>query len=302
MAVPDYQSMMTPLMLVLSNGQHWAWRDAKEAVAEHLGLTDDDRAEMLPSGRQAKFDNRVGWAATYLGQAGLLERPSRGVMCITRRGLEVASTAEHEIRTVDLRQFPEFAEFQKRNRQPSAADPVDKHVSEQTPEELLESGYQALRSELTLQVLERVAVVSPRFFEQLVVRLLVKMGYGGSLSDAGQAVGRSGDDGIDGIIKEDKLGLDVVYIQAKRWANTVGRPDIQAFAGSLMGQGASKGVFITTSKFSNEARDYVRRIDKRIVLIDGEHLAELMIDHGVGVSESATYVVNRLDEDFFSEE
>jgi restriction system protein len=230
-----------------------------------------------------------------------MERPARGVLRITDRGRAALNAVPGSIDNAYLRQFPEFLEFKSRTRA-SGSSASESNAEGHTPEELIEAGYLALRSELAQHVQERIAQVSPRFFEQMVVRLLVKMGYGGSLADAGQAVGRSGDDGIDGIIKEDKLGLDVVYLQAKRWANTVGRPEIQAFAGSLMGQSASKGVFITTSRFSNEARDYVRRIDKRIVLIDGEQLAELMIDHGVGVSEAATYVINRLDEDFFAEE
>jgi restriction system protein len=302
MTVPDYQSMMAPLLQVLADGGERRWADVKDTAATKLAVNDVEREELLPSGRQSTFDNRIGWAATYLSQAGLIERPARGVLRITVRGLEALSSAGGAIDNAYLRRFPEFLEFKSRTHASTLPTSENADASEQTPEELIAAGYLALRADLTEQVRDRVAQVSPRFFEQLVVRLLVKMGYGGSLADAGQAVGRSGDDGVDGIIKEDKLGLDVVYLQAKRWTNTVGRPEIQAFAGSLMGQGASKGVFITTSRFSSEARDYVRRIDKRIVLIDGELLAELMIDHGVGVSEAATYVVNRLDEDFFAEE
>jgi restriction system protein len=302
MTVPDYQSMMAPLLAVLADGGERRWADVKDIAATKLAVTDVEREELLPSGRQSTFDNRIGWAATYLSQAGLIERPARGVLRITARGLETLSSAGGAIDNAYLRRFPEFLEFKSRTHVSASPTAGNADTDEQTPEDLIEAGYLALRSDLTQQLRDRVAHVSPRFFEQLVVRLLVKMGYGGSLADAGQAVGRSGDDGVDGIIKEDKLGLDVVYLQAKRWTNTVGRPEIQAFAGSLMGQGASKGVFITTSRFSSEARDYVRRIDKRIVLIDGELLAELMIDHGVGVSEAATYVVNRLDEDFFAEE
>jgi restriction system protein len=302
MTVPDYQSMMTPLLQVLADGADWRWAAVKDALATATGVSEADRAELLPSGRQATFDNRAGWAATYLSQAGLVERPARGIVRITERGRDTLASHVGPIDNTLLKQFPEFLEFKNRSHTEVTPSSADEDVSGQTPEELIESGYQSLRSDLAQQMMERVGAVSPRFFEQLVVKLLVAMGYGGSLADAGQAVGRSGDDGIDGIIKEDKLGLDVVYIQAKRWANNVGRPEIQAFAGSLMGQGATKGVFITTSRFSAEARDYVRRIATRIVLIDGVQLAELMIDHGVGVTETATYVVNRLDEDFFAEE
>lgn len=302
MTVPDYQSMMTPLLKALRDGGDWKWSAVKDGLATAVGVSEADRVELLPSGRQATFDNRAGWAATYLSQAGLIERPGRGILRITQRGQEALASEAVRIDNAYLRQFPEFLVFKSRTHTQAASSSTSEDASDQTPEELIESGYQSLRSELVQQMMDRVGVVSPRFFEQLVVKLLVSMGYGGSLADAGQAVGRSGDDGIDGIIKEDKLGLDVVYIQAKRWTNNVGRPEIQAFAGSLMGQGASKGVFITTSRFSAEARGYVRRIDKRIVLIDGEQLAELMIDHGVGVTEAATYVVNRLDEDFFLEE
>lgn len=302
MAVPDYQSMMSPLLKSLGDGGDRRWIDVKDALATAAGVSEADRAELLPSGRQATFDNRAGWAATYLSQAGLVERPARGILRITKRGQDTLASHAGPINNAFLKQFPEFLEFKNRSHTQAEPSSAGEDASDQTPEELIENGYQSLRSDLAQLMMERVGAVSPRFFEQLVVKLLVTMGYGGSLADAGQAVGRSGDDGIDGIIKEDKLGLDVVYIQAKRWANNVGRPEIQAFAGSLMGQGASKGVFITTSRFSAEARDYVRRIDKRIVLIDGEQLAELMIDHGVGVTEAATYVVNRLDEDFFIEE
>lgn len=301
MSVPDYQSMMTPLLNLLADGREWKWSQAKEEAASQFGLSEEQRSEMLPSGRQTIFDNRIGWAATYLSQAGLVERPARGFLRITQRGRQSLDSGSR-VDTAYLRQFPEFEAFRSRAKERKTDEQDAALTPDRTPEELIETGYQVMRTELAQEVLDRLATVSPRFFEQLVVRLLVRMGYGGSLADAGQAVGRSGDDGIDGIIKEDKLGLDVVYIQAKRWSNTVGRPEIQAFAGSLMGQGAGKGVFITTSKFSADAVDYVRRIDKRIVLIDGEHLAELMIDYGIGVAETATYSICRLDEDFFSDE
>jgi len=303
MAVPDYQSLMLPLLKITGDRQEHGLGEVIDTLALQFELTDADRQEILPSGRQGKFDNRVGWARTYLKKAGLVESTGRAKFRITDRGLEVLRTNLVGINNKFLRQYPEFLEFQ------SASRPSNKHDDEeeaeepsQTPEEILESSYQDLRHNLALELLERVKNSLPRFFENLVVDLLVAMGYGGSKADAGQAVGRSGDDGIDGIIKEDKLGLDVVYVQAKKWEGTVGRPVVQAFAGSLEGQRARKGVLITTSQFSQDARDYVTRIEKKIVLIDGEQLAQLMIDHNIGVAEVASYVVKKADLDYFGEE
>ena len=297
MAVPNFQSLMLPLLRIASDGQEYRLSKVIDTLALQFRLTDDDRRELLPSGMQAKFDNRVGWARTYLKKAGLLESTGRGRFRITERGLEVLRSNPADINTKFLRQFPEFVEFQKGKKQAKQEEEPD-----QTPEEILESSYQNLRRDLAQELLERIMNCSPRFFEKLVVDLLVAMGYGGSRKDAGQAVGQSGDGGIDGIIKEDKLGLDVVYIQAKKWEGTVGRPIVQTFAGSLEGQRARKGVLITTSQFSQGARDYVKRIEKKIVLIDGELLAELMIDHGIGVAEVASYTVKKADLDYFGEE
>jgi restriction system protein len=303
MAVPDYQSLMLPLLKITGDQQEHGLGEVIDTLALQFELTDADRQEILPSGRQGKFDNRVGWARTYLKKAGLIESTGRARFCITDCGLEVLRSNLVGINTKFLRQYPEFLEFQTTSRQSNKRD--DEEEAEepgQTPEEILESSYQGLRHDLAQELLERVKNSLPRFFENLVVDLLVAMGYGGSKADAGQAVGRSGDGGIDGIIKEDKLGLDVVYIQAKRWEGTVGRPVVQAFAGSLEGQRARKGVLITTSQFSQDARDYVTRIEKKIVLIDGEQLAQLMIDHNIGVAEVASYVVKRADLDYFGEE
>lgn len=296
MSVPDYQSIMLPLLTIAGDGQEHSLREVIEALASQFSLTTDDRKELLPSGRQAKFDNRVGWARTYLKKAGLLESPGRGTFRITERGVEVLQSDLPQISAKFLRQFPEFVEFQKGKKASDKGEEAD-----QTPEEVLESSYQGLRSDLAQDLLQRVLACSPQSFESLVVDLLVAMGYGGSRKDAGEAVGQSGDAGIDGMIKEDRLGLDVVYIQAKRWKDTVGRPVVQTFAGSLEGQRASKGVLITTSSFSEAAQDYVERIQKKIVLIDGEELAGLMIDHGIGVSNVTTYTVKQLDTDYFSE-
>jgi restriction system protein len=306
MPIPDYQSMMLPLLQLAATdpSREFALQEAVNALAQSFRVTEEERRELLPSGRQATFTNRVGWASTYLRKAGLLESTRRGYFKISRRGLEVLSQKPSAINVAFLRQFPEFVEFQAtRSESRDNGREAIEVVNLRTPEESLEIEYQKIRENLASQLLERIKQASPAFFERLVVELLVKMGYGGSRSDAGKAVGRSGDGGIDGIIKEDKLGLDVIYIQAKRWdENTVGRRDVQQFAGALQGQRASKGIFLTTSRFTSEAQDYVSKIGSKIVLIDGEQLAQLMIDHNVGVSPSTAYEIKRIDSDYFTEE
>lgn len=303
MAVPDYQKLMEPLLRIASDGKEHSFGETVESLAKHFKLSEDERKELLPSGMQAKFENRLGWAITYLSKAGLLERTGRGRFRITEKGSKVLIRDPTEINTKFLRQFQEFTEFQKTSR-PSIRkdeDAIDEDI-EQTPYEALEASYQGLRRALAQELLDRARKCSPRFFEKLVVDLLVAIGYGGSRKDAGQAIGRCGDDGIDGIIKEDKLGLDVVYIQAKRWEATVGRPTVQEFAGSLEGHRARKGVLITTSKFSRDAKEYIERIEKKIVLLDGEQLTQLMIDHGIGVADVVNYSVKKVDSDYFGEE
>jgi len=292
---------MLPLLELLADGEEHTSSELVEALALRFGLTDDERNELLPSGKQERFLNRASWARSYLKRALLIENTGRGRVRIAPRGIEALQARPERVDIKYLKQFPEFA-LRQNNRQPedAAVDDADEVV--QTPEEMLEAGYQSLRRELARDLLQRVKSVSPRFFERLVVDLLVAMGYGGSRKDAGQAVGQSGDGGIDGIIKEDRLGLDVVYVQAKRWDGTVGRPVVQAFAGSLEGQRARKGVLITTSQFSQDARDYVSRIEKKIVLIDGEQLAQLMIDYGIGVAEVVSYTVKRIDADYFDQD
>ena len=303
MAVPDFQSFMLPLLKAVSDGKEYNLSEVVDKLAEQFQLSNEDKKELLPSGRKTRVDDRAGWAQTYLRKAGLLERTGRGKFRVTERGLDVLKSNPDKINIKFLRQYPEFVEFQNLSRQSAKPDAeAENEILDETPEETLESGYQNLRRNLAQELLDRVKKCSPRFFESLVVDLLVAMGYGGSRKDAGQAVGQSGDGGVDGIIKEDRLGLDVVYIQAKRWEGTVGRPAVQAFAGSLEGQRARKGVLITTSQFSQDAKDYVSRIEKKIVLIDGEQLAQLMIDHGIGVAEVATYTVKKMDLDYFGEE
>ena len=307
MAIPDFQSLMLPLLEYMGDEQEHLSSEIGENLSDLFGLTDEERQNLLPSGRQTTMKNRVAWALSYLRQAALLENISRGRYRITRRGLELLHSRPQKINIAFLEQFPEFIEFRTRGRNlengiiTQNSEPIVTETK-QTPEELLDISYQQLRDTLAQEILDRVKQCSPRFFETLVVDLLLAMGYGGSRRDAGQAIGRSGDGGIDGVINEDRLGLDTVYIQAKRWENVVGRPQIQAFAGSLDGERANKGVFITTSSFSADAQEYVRRIQKKIVLIDGKTLAQYMIDFGVGVNEVVHYVVKKIDNDYFSEE
>lgn len=296
---------MLPLLQLLYERGEMTTSAYCDSMADHFELTEEDRAKLLPSGRQPIYKNRVTWAGTYLVKAGLLERPRRGHIKITPRGREALASNPSRIDNSYLMQFPEFEAFQRPRAAipevPSAAQESDEEDKLPPDEQLLQS-YRRLRRSVSQDLLDRIKAAPPEFFEQLVVDLLVRMGYGGSHEDAGQAIGKSGDGGIDGIIKEDRLGLDFVYIQAKRWEGIVGRPQIQGFAGSLEGQRARKGVFITTSGFSSQARDYVNLIEKRIVLVDGEELAELMLDYGVGVSEVASYTVQRIDLDYFGEE
>ncbi|MEO8606928.1 MAG: restriction endonuclease [Chloroflexota bacterium] len=301
MTVPDYQTLMLPVLQVAGDGQEHTIGETIEIIAVNFSLTDEDRKELLPSGTQFRFDNRVHWARSYLKQAALLESTGRGKFRITPRGLEVLENNLVYINVKFLNQFPEFQEFKSRTSR-SEVPEVTEEESVHTPEEILEESYQSLRDELAQELINRVMLCSPRFFERLVVDLLVAMGYGGSRKDAGERIGQSGDGGVDGIIKEDRLGLDVVYIQAKRWEGTVGRPVVQGFAGSLEGFRARKGVLITTSLFSKDAKDYVERIEKKIVLIDGEQLAQYMIDYGIGVAEVATYIVKKADLDYFGED
>lgn len=303
MAVPDFQSLMMPLLRVARDGQGHSLAEARDVLAAEFKLSDTDREEPLPSGRQSKFSNRVAWAKSYLQQAGLLVSPRRGHFQISARGCDVLKSAPARIDIRFLEQYPEFVEF--RNPKGNVVDVPSQVRSAQpepeTPEEALEAAHLKIRIGLASELLSRVKAASPQFFERLVVELLLKMGYGGSRRDAGQAIGRSGDEGIDGVISEDRLGLDVVYLQAKKWDGTVGRPEIQRFVGALHGKRAKKGVFITTATFSGEAAAYVDHIDPKVVLIDGRRLAELMIDFDLAVNTSATYSVKRLDSDYFDE-
>ena len=301
MPVPDYQSLMLPVLQAVSDGKVHSTSDIYAGVATAEGLSEDDLAELVPSGSQTTFVNRATWAVVYLTKAGLLKRPKRAHYEITERGREAIASGLDRITVKYLGQYPEFVAFKKLThpKKASAGTGGSTDDSDLTPSDMIEAGYETLRAELGLLLIEQVMACSPAFFERLVVDLLVAMGYGGSRADAGKAVGKSGDGGIDGIIKEDRLGLDAVYIQAKRWENVVGSDRVMAFADSLEGVKASKGVIITTSHFSPAAYAYVEKIGKRIVLIDGPRLAELMMDHGIGVTEEATYSVKKLDGDYF---
>jgi len=309
MAVPDYQSLMLPLLKYSGTYNcEVTTNEAIEVLAQELNLTEEDLREMLPSGTQSTFGNRVGWAATYMKKAGLLEPTRRGYYQITERGRELLAKQPKVINVKLLEKYPEFLEFKKlkgtraRNGERITETISMPDISAVTPSEALEAAYENLRDELADELLAKLKATSPAFFERVVVELLVKMGYGGSRSDAGRAIGKSGDGGIDGIIKEDKLGLDVVYIQAKRWDNTpVGRPDVMQFAGALQAQRANKGIFITTSRFTEDARSYVSQIGSKIVLIDGEQLTSLMIENDVGVSTVSLYPVKKIDSDYFDE-
>jgi restriction system protein len=302
MAVPGFQQFMLPLLRLAGDSNPHTLGEAREALARLLNLAEDDLRERVPSGQQTKVHNRISWAATYLKKAKLLEAAGRGKIRITPLGLTVLKQPPLIINIAYLEQFDGFNDFKYSEKEqavasgdtPSAAADV-----EETPDDTLERSYLALRKQLAEDLLDRARHAPPAFFEELVVDLLVAMGYGGSRGDAGKAVGQSGDGGIDGIIKEDRLGLDAVYVQAKRWDSPVGRPVVQGFAGSLEGVRARKGVLITTSYFAADAKEYVKVIEKRIVLIDGEQLAQYMIDFGIGVAEKKAYVVKRVDEDYF---
>ncbi len=301
MPLPGFQDVMTPILNVLADGEPRRLRDVVAPVAQHFKLTGAELQAKIPSGRKTIIYDRIGWACTYLRKAGLLTSPKRGVVAIADRGREMMAKHPNRVDVRLLRQFPEFRQFHEGEGEEDS--PAAGEAKEPlTPHEGLEDAYRHLRRAIEDELLDHLQAATAQFFERTVVELLVRMGYGGSLEDAGRAVGQSHDGGIDGIIKEDRLGLDAIYIQAKKWTNTVGRPEVQKFVGALQGQRARKGVFITTGTFSGEAHEYVRTIDAKVVLMDGAELARLMFDHGVGVSTVGTYEVKRIDNDFFAEE
>jgi restriction system protein len=302
MAIPAFNDYLLPVLRQTSDGLEHTIAELVEAMAKHFNLSDADVGEMLPSGTQARHQNRVYWARTYLAKAGLLDATGRGRFKITPRGQDLLAKKPSKIDRTMLVQFPEFKAFSQQGGSTQPATSVAQPEETETPEERLETNYQALRSELAERLLAQVMKSTPVFFERLVIDVLVAMGYGGSRADAGKAVGQSGDGGVDGIIKEDRLGLDIVYIQAKRWDNAVGSPAVRDFVGSLVGHSASKGVLMATSRFSKDAIEYAKKIPQKVVLIDGAQLAELMMDFGVGVITANTYTVKKLNLDYFGED
>jgi len=306
--IPDYQSLMLPVLRLAATGESRV-ADVAERIADDLRLSQEERDELLPSGRQRLLHNRIHWAKFYMSKAGLISSPTRGRFVATDKGKALLAKSPERIDVALLMQEPEFREFYK-NESTAAqevgipAKTTQDTSARTTPEEQIDAAYVSLQAALRDELLQRIVSNSPTFFEQLIVALLVGMGYGGSHKDAATQLGRSGDGGVDGIINEDRLGLDRIYIQAKRYApgNPVGRPDVNGFVGSLVGLGATKGVFVTTSTFSQPARDYVKHLSQRVILIDGQELADLMIEHGVGVRSYRTVEFKRLDEDFFGEE
>lgn len=303
MSIPDFQSVMLPLLKLNGDEKEHSLKDATKILAKEFDLSESELAELIPSARKPRFYDRVAWAATYLRKAGLLEAPRRGWFQVTKRGLEVLKKPPEKITVNFLEQFDEFVQFRERREKTVENHEASENGGEpQTPEEAIELAYSRIRQSLADEILQTVKNCSPSFFETLVIDVLVKMGYGGTRKDAGKAIGKSGDGGIDGIINEDRLGLDVIYIQAKKWENPVGRPEIQKFAGALQGQRAKKGIFITTSTFTKEAQEFASRIESKITLIDGETLSQLMIDYNVGVNLVASYELKRIDSDYFIEE
>ena len=303
MAIPDYQTLMLPLLQLASDGGVHSKQEAVEKLTQKFSLSSEEKSELLPSGTQTIIYNRVGWAQTYMKKAGLLASPKRGHFQITDRGKELLKEKPQKVGVKLLSRYEEFSDFKSIHRtkddETLEAAVVDDFA---TPEEAIEYGYQKVVATLSEELLSKVKECTPSFFERLVVDLLVSMGYGGSRKEAGEVLGKSGDGGIDGIIKEDKLGLDIIYIQAKRWDNVVGRPEIQKFAGALLGQKARKGIFITTSSFTKEAAGYAKGLETKVILVDGSNLARLMIDHDLGVSTTASYQVKRVDSDYFVED
>jgi restriction system protein len=296
MTIPDYKTIMLPFLQKLGDNKSYPLQRIMQELANHFQLTEEERAQLTPNGKQRIFINRCYWAKKYLSEAGLVESANRGLVNITPEGIKLLQENPDFISVKRLEQYDSFQAYKGRSRSSEISIPSDET---HTPEEIIDSVYNELRRVLISDLIEKILNCSPRFFEDLVLDVLVTMGYGGSHNDATQSVGRTGDGGIDGIIKEDKLGLDAIYLQAKRWKGSVGRPEIQSFAGALDGVRAKKGIFITTSSFTQDAKNYVKGIEKKIVLIDGEQLASFMIEYNVGVSPVMTYILKKIDTDYF---
>lgn len=305
--IPDFQSIMLPLLTILNDGNEHALKDIISEISNQFQLTDEERIQLLPSANQNIISNRVGWARTYLKKANLLETPKRGILKITEDGTNILSQNLARIDVKFLETLPKFQEWRESyENKESALEKISggnqiEIQTGRTPEELLDYSYTQLKEELASELIDKIKSCSPAFFELLVIDLLIKMGYGGSKREAGEVIGKSGDGGIDGIIKEDKLGLDTIYVQAKRWENPITIHQVRDFAGSLLSKKAKKGIFITTSTYPSSAKEFVASIEPKIVLIDGNELANLMIEFKVGVSVKKVYEVQRLDSDYFEE-
>lgn len=302
MAIPTYEQLMLPLLEILRTEIIYTNNECIDILSRKLNITEEELREFLPSGKKLVFYDRVNWAKTYMKKAGLVESPKRGEIKITKLGLNLLKENPRELKSKDLLRYSSFNDFI--NSHKKSDDNREILLNERTPSEDMAVAFQNLKTSLADEILEKIKSCSFEFFEKLVIELLIKMGYGGSREEAGRATKKTGDEGIDGIINEDRLGLDSIYIQAKRWKDTVvGRPEIQKFSGALDTPGASKGIFITTSTFSKEAREYVKAINtKNIVLIDGVQLAQYMIEFNVGVSTEIIYEVKKIDTDYFIEE
>lgn len=303
--IPDFQTIMLPVLQILRDKKEHTLQELIAKISDEFKLSEEERKELLPSGNQAIVNNRVGWARTYLKKAGLLASPQRATFVITKKGLEVLESKPEKINIAFLKKMPKFKEwredYKSKNKDDDDTIEETEQESGKTPLELLDYSFQKLTNELSLELIDTVKNCSPIFFENLVIDLLVNMGYGGSKREAGKAIGKSGDGGIDGIIKEDKLGLDTIYIQAKKWERTVPVKEIRDFAGALLGQKARKGIFISTSDFPKSAYDYVKNIEPKIILIDGKRLTELMIENNLGLSIQTKYEVKKIDTDYFEE-
>ncbi len=301
MPIPTYEELMLPLLKNLDDGQEKYVGTLVDHIANELGLSDEEKEETLSSG-QTTLKNRIGWARTYLKKAGLVKDPQRGYVQITQIGSKILDESPNKINNEYLMRFPGFQLFRQGNKTNGGKQDDVQLNSESTPKELIDSSFEILNSELAEEILDSIHNCSPRFFENLVVDLMLSMGYGGSNKEAGKAIGKSSDGGIDGLINEDKLGLDTIYLQAKRWKNKIGAPEIRDFVGSLVGMQSNKGVFITTSSFTSEAVSYANSVQHKVILIDGLKLTELMIEHGIGVSEVKKYSLKKIDYDYFSED
>lgn len=298
MAVPIFEKFLYPFLFSLKDGE-LTLKELREKLISHFNLSTEDIQIKTKSGNTTQFNDRIGWSRQYFRRALFIDIPKNGTYRITQRGLDFLKN-HTDLSIDDLLEYPEYAAYNS-SRKKKESKTEGTSVADLTPTEQLEQAFDSIESDLAADLLAKVMEQSPAFFEQLVVDLLVKMGYGGSFADSAKVTQLSNDEGIDGIIYEDKLGLDKIYIQAKRWSNSVGRPVIQQFAGALVGQNATKGVFITTSTFSKEAKQYVVGLHQKIVLIDGQELAKFMIEYNVGVSTKKTYEVKRIDTDYFED-